>query len=663
MKFTRFSLLVVAAAMAQAQTWDTSGNNLLNGKYYFRQVYYLIGDQYGDLSRAIAAYGNITFDGAGHYTISGGVYVDSSVGEAALTGSGTYSIAASGYGFISSPYVTGDVVYGLVSNQGIFVGSSTETTYGYNDMMIAAPEASPAPTAASFTGSWVCAGLDLTSLGEGNPSYALSYIMPLSPNGTTSLGSGIVSGYLGGNGTTVTTQNFSATYSFSNGAAVASFPNNGTLVAGQKYFYFSKDGNFLFGGAPNSFDMIVGVKTGTSLPTVSGLYYQAGIDDYEGQLDTYYGSEYVIAGAAPQTILGHQRVNFFGDISGYGSLYDSTYSGTFSLIGNGTFTSTAERLIVGDGGAVGIISGVGPSLGISVVLQAPTLSGSGVFVDPTRVQNSASDAPFTAGIAPGELLTLYGSGLASAVTVAGIPFPTTGLGGVQVTIGGLPAAIYYVSPTQISAIVPYGVTVGSAVQIQVTNNGALSNIVWAYVGATAPGVFTQNQNGTGFGEIEHLGIGNSVAPAGTVVTTASPAVIGETLAVYLTGLGTVSPAISDGSPGPASLSSATNTISVDFSGTAAAAPSFAGLAPGFSGLYQLNVTVPTGLTAGANFLDIAGPDSYMSYALVPIALTATTSTAASAEVKTAPEAAPIRANPKLRQVVIKATPRVPGGGK
>ena len=102
---------------------------------------------------------------------------------------------------------------------------------------------------------------------------------------------------------------------------------------------------------------------------------------------------------------------------------------------------------------------------------------------------------------------------------------------------------------------------------------------------------------------------------------------------------------------------------MDFSGTAAAAPSFAGLAPGFSGLYQLNVTVPTGLTAGANFLDIAGPDSYMSYALVPIALTATTSTAASAEVKTAPEAAPIRANPKLRQVVIKATPRVPGGGK
>ncbi len=40
-------------------------------------------------------------------------------------------------------------------------------------------------------------------------------------------------------------------YSFSNGAAVATFPVNGTLMSGQKYFYFSKDGNFMFGGSPD----------------------------------------------------------------------------------------------------------------------------------------------------------------------------------------------------------------------------------------------------------------------------------------------------------------------------------------------------------------------------------------------------------------------------
>ena len=50
---------------------------------------------------------------------------------------GTYSISASGYGFISNPLSSGDYVYGLVSQQGIFVGSSTES--GFNDLFIAAP--------------------------------------------------------------------------------------------------------------------------------------------------------------------------------------------------------------------------------------------------------------------------------------------------------------------------------------------------------------------------------------------------------------------------------------------------------------------------------------------------------------------------------------------
>jgi uncharacterized protein (TIGR03437 family) len=252
-------------------------------------------------------------------------------------------------------------------------------------------------------------------------------------------------------------------------------------------------------------------------------------------------------------------------------------------------------------------------------LQAPTPTGTGVFLNPTGIVNAASNAPFTARIAPGELLTLYGSNLASSTQTAGIPFPTSGLGNVHVTIGGLPAAIYYVSPSQISAIVPYEVTPGSIVEIQVTNDMGSSNVVTNYVSAMAPGVFTQNQNGTGYGAIEHLGIGNSLAPAGSVVSDANPAMPGETLAVYLTGLGAVSPAITDGAPGPSGpLSYATNTIGVEFSGTTGT-NSFAGLAPLYSGLYQLNVTVPAGLTAGPNFLQISGPDSSMSYLLIPIA--------------------------------------------
>jgi uncharacterized protein (TIGR03437 family) len=220
--------------------------------------------------------------------------------------------------------------------------------------------------------------------------------------------------------------------------------------------------------------------------------------------------------------------------------------------------------------------------------------------------------------------------------VAGIPFPTTGLNGVQVTIGGYPAAIYYVSSTQISAIVPYEVTVGNVVGIQVNNNGAMSNTVTQYVSNTAPGVFTQTQNGTGYGEIEHLGIGNTVSPVGSVVTDGNPAVEGETLAAYLTGLGAVSPTIADGAAGPSTTTSATtNTITVDFSGVAGT-NDFSGLAPTYSGLYQLNFTIPaTGITVGPNYLDIAGYnsseylDSYMSYLLLPIQATPPSTAAAS----------------------------------
>jgi uncharacterized protein (TIGR03437 family) len=61
----------------------------------------------------------------------------------------------------------------------------------------------------------------------------------------------------------------------------------------------------------------------------------------------------------------------------------------------------------------------------------------------------------------------------------------------------------------------------------------------------------------------------------------------------------------------------TNTITAAVGGQAATV-TYSGLAPGFVGLYQVNVTIPTGLTAGDNFLDIAGPDSYTSEAVIPI---------------------------------------------
>ena len=315
--------------------------------------------------------------------------------------------------------------------------------------------------------------------------------------------------------------------------------------------------------------------------------------------------------------MGHQRLlNFFNP-----SAYDYTYSDTYTIPSNGVYTSPATNYVVGSGIRIG--SGIGPFLGISVALQAPTMSSSlsttGVFLDPQGVVNAGSFAPFTAGVAPGELLTLFGANLAAGLQVAStIPFPTT-LGKVQVMINNVPAPIYYVSPTQLAVVVPYGVT-GTIAKLQVLNDNVPSNAVTEWIGNTAPGVLTQLQNGLGYGDVVHLD--------GTLVNDKSPAKIGETVSVYLTGLGAVNPAIADGDAGPVNpLANATNPITAFIGGTEAKV-GYSGLAPQLAGLYQINLTVPDGVTAGDNSLDIAGPDTYASVCLIAISGAPASSSAA-----------------------------------
>ncbi len=355
--------------------------------------------------------------------------------------------------------------------------------------------------------------------------------------------------------------------------------------------------------------MFVGVRTGSGTPALGGLYYQAGIDQDESQLltsgyallDNYYGALSANSGS----IVGHQRIL---ELLSYGGSYDYTYSDGYSLSSTGAYSTSTTNYVVGADG-IRIGSGIWPYLGINVALPAPALSPTGVYLNPQGIVNAASSAPFTARIAPGELLTLYGNNLAAALAIAAqVPFPTT-VGNVQVMVNGAAVPIYYVSPTQISVIVPYGIT-GSIAQFQVSNAGTLSNTVTMAIGTTAPGVFTVPPGGLSYGAVLHADY--------SLVTPQSPAQIGETVQVYMTGLGAVTPSVGDGAAAPSdSLVNTSNTITADISGTTATV-AFAGLAPGFAGLYQVNVTIPTGLTAGDNYLDIAGPDAYTSEALISI---------------------------------------------
>jgi uncharacterized protein (TIGR03437 family) len=211
-----------------------------------------------------------------------------------------------------------------------------------------------------------------------------------------------------------------------------------------------------------------------------------------------------------------------------------------------------------------------------------------------------------------------------------------------VTVNGLPAPVQFVSPGQISVLVPYYVGGSSIASIQVNNNGVLSNAVTEFVNLTAPGVFTVASNGTGYGKVQHADF--------SPVTAQNPAQVGETVAVYLTGLGTTDPVIADGSAGPAS--SQTNSTIQVYMGGVAATVGYSGLAPQLAGLYQLNVTVPSGVTAGDNTLEIVGPDSDAAEALIPIGSGGTITASA-----TAPQPA-VRRKPKSSPSVRRLVPHL-----
>ena len=603
-----FLMSLIFLPLASGQIWDPSGNGLLNGNYFFRQVTYRANSNaFGDVLQAFTLYGTITFDSQGHYSFSG-TYLDSQVGFLQpYAVNGSYSIASSGYGFLSSPLVGTNNpvsnVYGLVSN-GVFVGSSTENAF-FNSLMIAVQDSGS--TNASFNGAYSMAYMNFTGFFE--TTYDI--LAELNPNGNGNVGTVAGNAYQGANATPNPISEGGVLYNFSQGVGLMFFPQS-PAIQGSQHLFLSPDGNFIFGGSPTGFDFYVGVRKAPAEnpPTLGGLYYQAFLDQNNsnltyGLVDTGYGSFKAVDGV----ILNHQRLhyNFAGNQNfGYRDTYPPDPT-TQYLDATGT-----RDFIVSADGAVRIGLGHAPFLGIEVAVRAPELSGPGVYLNPTGVVNAASYSAFTSGVARGELVILYGTNLADALAVSpGVPFELM-LGGVQVLMNNRPCALYYVSPGQIAAIVPYGTT-EPIVQIQVVKNGVLSNAVTAFVYQSAPGVFSLSVNGIGLGAVLHADY--------TVVDEDHPAHPGEIVQVFLTGLGDVFPTIRDGGPGGSTepFNRTVNPMRATVNGLTADI-SYSGLAPTLSGLYQMNIKIPDIAGSGDLLLGIGGPDAFTSQLSIPVAM-------------------------------------------
>ncbi len=199
-------------------------------------------------------------------------------------------------------------------------------------------------------------------------------------------------------------------------------------------------------------------------------------------------------------------------------------------------------------------------------------------------------------VAPGAMVSIFGSNLADSQSqVFSVPFPNS-LKGSQFTLRGLPLPLFYASNGQVNAIIPTGLNADERDQLLVVRDTMQSAPVDLLVADVDPGSFATNQQGTGQGAILVGGTAQLAAPAGSVQG-AGPATAGQTVSIFLSGMGRVANPPADGSPSSGASSTTTLTPTVTIGG-ANATVVYSGLAPGEVGLYQVNVQIPAGVTTG-----------------------------------------------------------------
>jgi uncharacterized protein (TIGR03437 family) len=215
---------------------------------------------------------------------------------------------------------------------------------------------------------------------------------------------------------------------------------------------------------------------------------------------------------------------------------------------------------------------------------------------PAPASNSIVNAGgFGSTVAAGSIASVFGTNLAIGQgTASSIPLPMT-LGGSSIQLSGRNAPLFYASPTQVNLQVPWELAGQNSASVTATVGTQSSNLRTVTLAPFAPGIFTLNGSGSGQGMILIDGTALLVAPSSTG---GRPALRGEFISIYSTGLGAVTNQPATGMAAraePLSMTIATPTVSI---GGADALVVFSGLAPGAMGLYQVNVQVPQGASVG-----------------------------------------------------------------
>jgi uncharacterized protein (TIGR03437 family) len=206
-----------------------------------------------------------------------------------------------------------------------------------------------------------------------------------------------------------------------------------------------------------------------------------------------------------------------------------------------------------------------------------------------------SSGDYASSPALGLLVSIFGTGMADQPAKAKtLPLPTQlGTTGVALSSGAL-LPLLYVSNQQINVLIPYEVAVNTTQQLVVLRDNAVSVPVSTAVFNSSPAILATAGNGVGQGHIYVVNSGML-----TLADQNAPATAGDVLTIYCVGLGPVTPSVTSGAAAPDSpLSYTAAPVTVTIGGQVAPPPSFAGVTPGFAGLYQIDVAVPAGVTPG-----------------------------------------------------------------
>jgi uncharacterized protein (TIGR03437 family) len=402
-----------------------------------------------------------------------------------------------------------------------------------------------------------------------------------------------------------------AGYSGDTGSATGAQLNDPVGVA------VDSSGNVYIADAGNN--VIRQVSGGTIITAAVGFTHPDGVAvDSSGNLyvaDTVGRRIVKFSGGAYTTVAGNGNIGFGGDdgpgtraalndpmgiaVDSSGNVYIAdTFNGRVRILTSSgiitTIAGTGSLYFSGDNGpaiqaalyfphAVAVDSAGNIYIADTFNAVVRELQG-GAFpvVSTNGVVNAAS---FAGQISPGALATVFGSNFAITKAGAKAPLPAS-LAGVSVSVNGQSAPLLYVTPNQVNFQVPWETALGSAT-VTVGVNGGSSNSVTVPVLGAAPGLFSLSSG--------HAVVQNSDF---TLNDPSNPAKVGSTIVAYLSGSGPVSPAVADGATTPANtLVSATSQSSATI-GSSTAQVAFAGLAPGFVGLVQVNIVVPSGLQPG-----------------------------------------------------------------